>query len=401
MTDQNRNSIEPVSVDSPPAWIDVFDDSGLDYPRQVLPDSPLAEKLRALYTTPRDSAALREGMAATVESLNIHFEGIEEQSRIDEAKQVVEGLFSYLERLGKSTARKTVITYYLLGRVLNNVEGWFPSKAQYMIWVRNTFAKERHLENLRQARKLADLGEYTIKYASLGKNRCLELVYLFRQQIQEEKDRREYKGEPQMTDAEEIQLLRQLDQELVGNGFDFDAEQGPNDVDALRTHMDTVLSVYRLKEAGIDSQLISYDQVKLLALYRGLALEKKTARELKDILDTKESVEDKKLLLDDWICNRMHVPGEGIELRPMRMRSILAHFPHWLDKGREYRDHDIAMLKRNSKDSIDAVTDAYRVVMYLANALGIKDRLELPATAIDGVAARFELDNTSTPGAGT
>lgn len=379
--------------------IDRFDDAELDYPRGILTNDQFTEHIRVLYTVVRDPRGLQKEMAATEAALQRYFESVGNDQRNDSAAQAVNGLFNYLEKLGKSTARKTVITYYLLGLLLNEVEAWSDSKAQYMIWVRDHFANERHIECLRQARKLVELGEYAIKYSALGKNRCLELVYLFRQHIQEENDRRIYGKQPELTPEEEKQIRIELGQRLIGPGFDPDSEQNEGDVDALRVHMDAVLTVHRLKHAGIDEHVFTYEQVKMLALYRGLALEKKHAIQLKSVLDGKESLEEKKLLFDEWLRDRMHLPETGGELRPMRMRSILAYFPHWLDKKREYQDHDIAVLKNNKQDAISAITDAYRVVMYLASKLEILDNMELPQTAVDEVTAIVEGTTNSETGA--
>lgn len=388
-----ETGITPEIVQPNDPWADHFNDADLDYPHGILTNQQVTEQLRALYTGVSNTNGLQIEMASTEAALQGYFESVGSDQRTIEAAQAVRGLFSYLEQLGKSTARKTVITYYLLGSLLNKVEAWSESKAQYMIWVRNNFSKERHIECLRQARKLVELGEYAIKFASLGKNRCLELVYLFRQHIQEENDRREHDEVPRLTPVEEQQRRIALEQRLIGPGFNLDSEQGEGDVDALRVHMDTVLTIHRMKQAGIDEQVFNSEQVKMLALYRGLALEKKHAHQLKAILDQKQSLSDKQLLFDEWLRNRMHLPGTGGELRPIRMRSILAYFPNWIDKQWKYQAHDIEMLQKNSADSIVAIKDAYKVVLYLANKLGIVDNLEQPTAAIEEVANRIEEDS--------
>jgi hypothetical protein len=381
---------DPQPQIGPPAP-NYFDDSGLEYPQGAFADPALSLTLKALYTEPRNPDELRAAIQTTLLAICTYFQGLPEARIPSTIASSIQHLFGYMERLGRSTSRRTVITYYLIGQMLNAAESqhWFPNKAAYMRWLRDSFPNDRNLEFLRQAKKIARLGDHAIRFADLGKNRLLELFYLYNQQIQEEDDQRERDQLNPLTVAEKQQILSHLEDTLRSYGFNDVSEQDAVDVQQLRVRMDTAITQYRLQKAGIGQDICTPDQARMLALYRGLSLEKKQASQIRQRLEGK-TIEEQKILFNQWVQDRMYLATDDVQQpRPMRIRAILASFKQWCDKDALLKLHDVRVLGRD-RQVTESITDAYRVIMFLASELNLLNELEEPATAVAEMKATLD-----------
>ena len=354
-----------------------FDDSGTSFPDARYFPADIGDVVHSIYTNPGNAAELKTEIQLAIDKIKAHVTPLSPLDIQEQTKIMINGFLGFLEKLGKNTARKTVISYYLVGNILRIVEPKFSSKAEYMRWLRTVFPADRSLESLRQARKIASLHEYALKYSLLGKNRVLELYYMLEQHVDEENHFRSQKDQPLITEGEKKSRIIELEDLLINCGLNEMAELDAVDVKALRTSMDAALTLYRIRKQlaleSITDVQISVEQAKMLALYRGLALEwrhiKDVARQLKDpiILNRQE-------FFDGWVMERLYsdLDTKELEARPMRVRQILASFSHWYGKSKELKKHDLVVLARDA-ESKKSIKKAYRVIVYLAHKLGISE----------------------------
>jgi len=198
-------------------------------------------------------------------------EQIDHKTGIDTGIEIKE-LLGYRGKKDIESSEDTVLAYYLVGHVLNHVyEDIFDSKnSRYMKWLREVFQEERCFESLRQARKLARLGEGIINYSRFGKNKCLELYYMLKQ----------------MSEVEDKNLKKMLDELLDQHPLPRNADNDYDDAMILRVHMDAVITVLRLKSYGIcKKRHFDFNQAKLIASYRGFAIEDDMVKHLRHWLD--------------------------------------------------------------------------------------------------------------------
>jgi len=260
-----------------------------------------------------------------------------------------------------------------------------------MTWLRNTFGNERCLETLRQAKKIAMMGEYAIKYAELGQSRVLELYYLFVQMINEEEDIRfRDKTFTGFTEIEKQKIRSELSALEQRYQFSMEAELNSFDVTGMRTNMDALITIWRLSKHRIDETICSYELAKMLALYRGYALEVKHVIKIENMLAGIADSAKKTSTFNDWVKNRMLLPDDERIKRPLRMRSILSYMSDWNSKKKDVKARDIEILM-NDPTIQDSITDAYRIVVYLAHKT--KTRLEEPATIIRQQRASLNLND--------
>jgi len=226
-------------------------------------------------------------------------------------------------------------------------------------------------------------------WVDLGKNRLLEMYYMFVQMLQAEDDSRTYKERALLTSEERNQVKRNLRLLQTQYGGPDYSEIDTSDVALFRTYVDTILTLYQLERAGIPNTVFNYDQAKMLALYRGLAIEVGQAEEIKEELDAIDNDAEKKVMFNIWVLNRMCFPIEVEHTpRPMRIKSILASFKQWSDKDGSLKKRDLIVLKRD-KDIDSSITNAHRIVVYLASKLNIN--LEKNKTCIEEIKASLDL----------
>jgi hypothetical protein len=279
-------------------------------------------------------------------------------------KGAVAGLFARVQEHNRKSARLTVLTYFLIGTVLEEMSSKMPRKADYMIWVRESFGRQHHLEALRQARKLARLGKDILKLAHLGKNRCLELYYLIKQVIDDEPENQRDSVKEVLTEIAE----KYWPQDLANQ-----SSLEPEDATDIRLTLDTILTIYRLKLNGVDETIFTFDQAKMIAAFRGLAIEATQAIGIAKYLAGFDTLDKKKAAFDGYVMDRMTFPHDDT-VRPMSLRQLLASFALWRQRrGNQITEESLGsqyLDLRHNADTQRAVKEAYQTIKALARIGG-------------------------------
>ena len=167
------------------------------------------------------------------------------------------------------------------GEILNEVESMFGKKSAYTEWIKNNF-EDRHIRYFQQAKQLADMGDFAKVYAAVGKNRLLALESLRKVERKKEclvlfKDH----PLPDMTDDDEGQKLKR--------------------------HIDSVVTLHRLKKAGI--RFAKFDQAELIASTLNEAITVQKAEQVEKWLSAQEEPQ-RPALFDRFIQDQLTFPSD-------------------------------------------------------------------------------------------
>lgn len=226
-----------------------------------------------------------------------------------------------------------------IGQVLNHIEKTHPSKSAYMEWLRAHFG-HKHLRYFQHAKQLDNMGAFARNFASLGKNRLLEL----------ERTRKEL-------GASFYSLLSQ---------FPFEDTTQDQDGAFFKEHADGVITYHRMRNAGVDS--VEFDQAALIGAQLNGAVTKKMANQISQWLSDKE---DKTKALDDLILNKLAYPNSGGDRQSSRpsVRMHLADLVNY-SESLDYGNNDWITAIRDQIIEED-LAKAYNFLVLLADNLGI------------------------------
>lgn len=196
---------------------------------------------------------------------------------LDEAKQQIINLCNSIESMVAHTGMFIVHFLVNIGQILNHVEATVDNKSEYTEWKRTSFG-DRHVRYFQQARQLANMGSFAMDYASVGKNRLLELE--------------------RMKNAVRASSLNEI---IARHPFP-DTTEDMKEV-LWKEHIDTVVTYQRLEDAGID--FAEFDQAGLLACYNRHALEVKHVEKIKKFLDRFPDREAKKSAFEILVMDKM------------------------------------------------------------------------------------------------
>jgi hypothetical protein len=224
---------------------------------------------------------------------------------LSEGKKTIIEICKGIDSLKTHTSMFIVIFMMAIGRILNEIYDALGSdRSKYAKWVKINFGSQ-HRRYFQQARQLVAMGEFATKYASLGKNRLL--------QVNRIQNLNEYKAI--------IDEYKYPDLALDMKGKIF------------TEHTDAVITLYNLKQGGID--FADFDQAYLLGTFNKQWIEQKTIKKIKDWLDKFPTPEEKKQKFDDYVMNMMTFPSES-EYQPVgnlqSLNKILADLISYNEK---------------------------------------------------------------------
>ena len=207
---------------------------------------------------------------------------------LEEAKDQVVELCSCMEALITHTALFTVSLLIAIGLTLDDVEAYFGKKSKYMKWLKENFG-HKHLRYFQHAKQIAKMGEFARKYAALGKNRLLEFARIKTKLETDEGDL--------LTEHPFQDITEDIDGVLFSE------------------HVDSIITFYRMIEAGID--FITFAQASLIAALLHGSLTVKMAEGIKIWLDKFESPEKKQEAFGHFLLNKLAFPYESKEEGPI------------------------------------------------------------------------------------
>jgi hypothetical protein len=241
---------------------------------------------------------------------------------LEGAKKQVEELYSCMEALIAHTSVFTVSLLIAIGLTLDDVEAYFGKKSKYMKWLRASFG-HRHLRYFQHAKQLAKMGDFARKYAALGKNRLLDFARLG------------------------IKLEAEDGDLLIKHPF----QDITDDIDGVlfSEHVDSIITFYRMIEAGID--FVIFEQASLVAAMLHGSLTVKKAEELKTWLDKFEEAEKKNEALHHFLLNGLAFPydsdNKAISIVKASLNRVMSKIldyydgvdiedEHWVETHREH-----------------------------------------------------------------
>jgi len=231
-----------------------------------------------------------------------------------------------------------------VGLIVTDVEDTL-GRSEAAKWKKNNF-KDMHRRYFEQSKQLAQNEAIARKYASLGKNRLLELIRLLK-----------------ATDKTIEELLKDYpfpDTVKDEKGFLF------------TKHIDSIINLFRLRAADIEFATI--DDAKRIAAFRTKAIEVNRAVQIKEKLDELGSgVEQQKEIFEEYLKNSLHFPQDSDSqntVAPPDINQILANVIKYYDPDKFEDDNWVAHQKEIVDE--DIIVNAYRIIVLIAGKLEIK-----------------------------
>jgi len=199
---------------------------------------------------------------------------------LNEGKKQIIDICRGIDSLEVHTSMFVVLAMMQIGRILNEIYRTLGNdRSKYAKWVKENFGSQ-HTRYFQQSRQLLSMGDFAIKYSSLGKNRLLQVDRL--QNKEQYKEIIEHNPYPDITEDRKGLIFNE--------------------------HTDAAVTLYNLKQGGID--FADFDQAYLLSCFNKHWIEQKTVKKIKDWLDTFSTPEEKESAFDDYILNKMVFPSD-------------------------------------------------------------------------------------------
>lgn len=287
------------------------------------------------------------------------FEDVVRATKLDEALIGKAGQ-TITNLLGAWTAtmwpheKNTVATYLYCGVVFNRVRKLMPRK-EYREFVKN-YVRVAGVgaETVRQMRKIADCGPGILKYGKLGVRRCLELLYMLRT-MEERID----------ATGNEITVAQRLDEIERDNPFPMTIAHDDSAVVEFRTHMDSIITKYRL-DKHLPDGVCTFSRAERIARGKCFAI---SPGEAKLIAAMIEPVTDKGAWLDEWIDAGMVLkrPQAGATpMDPSRISELLSLIVQWREQNAQMNDNILGILR--SENTSIVLYQAQRILEDITRA---------------------------------
>jgi hypothetical protein len=256
------------------------------------------------FTTLAESARVTNDIISKVKSLD---DSSAMSERLEqETADVVDLLLREIRAGGLTASKHASIRYFLVGNVLLITKRTFNNHREFMRFKRAYFVPSYSLEALRQAVRVARLGGYFVRFAMLSKNNLLELYYAINKMSDVQRNEDGMIISPRFNAL--LDLIPERSMELIDVG----------DSGAFRRILDELITIYRLENAGISTEVFTHDQARLISLYRGKAIETEDAKSIADKLDAISEAE-RPSFFDTWVMDKLFIPSaEGASRSPNR-----------------------------------------------------------------------------------
>ena len=305
---------------------------------------------------------------------------------VSKSSTITKELRSKIEIAGKAEFAKfkairtvgdglTVYIYWHIGGLLTNAKAKLKS-FEFDLLQRQMLGDKKNInETARQMEKLFAMGPEILRFARLGKNRCLELYYLL-------VDLPEYAQAP---DQKEFirQQLRNIENRCP---WPIGPELDDMTVKEFRVWMDAVITTMRIERATGDTTLCSFETAHYIASERHLAIEIDQATGLAKKLDGIIDPDRRQEAFEGWVDGlkkkEQSSVQEGMQ-KPERIFDTLGSVCKWYN---EYGAVRMLEELRKNPANTSVVIKAYDVIKAIFEQMQAAGRQSVGTTASGGAA---------------
>ncbi len=259
-----------------------------------------------------------------------------------EGKKHIINICRGIDSLEIHTSMFVVLAMIQIGRILNEIyQALNNDRSKYATWVKENFGSQ-HIRYFQQSRQLLSMGDFAIKYSSLGKNRLLQVDRL--QNKEQYKEIIEHHPYPDISEDRKGLIFNE--------------------------HTDAAVTLYNLKQGGID--FADFDQAYLLSCFNKQWIEQKTVKKIKDWLDTFPTPEEKESAFDDYILNKMVFPSDreyqvvgSLQSLNTILSNLINYYKTYIQQGQTNWIADVNKdtfeLARNVMSTLAQITISERI----------------------------------------
>jgi hypothetical protein len=220
------------------------------------------------------------------------------QEYLNEGEKQIHSLWHGIFAINTHTEMFTVLFLIAMGSTLEEIRESFESPHEFARWRDTTFGS-RHKRLFQEAEQLARMGDFSRRFAAMGKTRVLQLETI--RKAEGKASCEDILRECPVYDAiAEIALPDDVVTRLKVEPFpDLSYD---SDGERVKNYVSGIITQRRLMNAGID--YVDFDQAQLIAEYGGEAIQVKEVDRIKTMLD-KVAEADRPTFFDNLVMDRM------------------------------------------------------------------------------------------------
>ena len=182
--------------------------------------------------------------------------------------------------------------------MLNNIEKKLRNKTAYRQWIRGFVNTEHNIRKMQHAKQLARMGEISIKFAGMGKNRLLEI-----NRVQRE------------TEIPFEVLIQKMDQNTTIE----------NDERSFNMCIDALITQHRFEKK--DMNFVTFEDAKKIVIKNRKVLNVNQTEEVRKLLDPFQNKENKfKEILENDIDQITGIKNPATQIGPENNDLVLSKF---------------------------------------------------------------------------
>lgn len=282
----------------------------------------------------------------------------------NEGVSQIKTLWHGIHGLNVHTEMFTVLFLIAMGVILIEIKNTFKKPHDFAKWRKSQF-DPRHRRWFQQAVQLAEMGDFSRKYAALGKKRILQL-----ESIRKREDFKSCEDILTQCPPDEDITVSTLPNEVVKR---MEVEPFPDisydlSDDLVKHYVDSVITFHRLKDQGIS--FADFDDAKLIAKYHGQAIPVQEAVQLKELLEENEE-EKRPDLFENYVMDREKFPSKtGTKGYQFTLDKLVGDFLRYCRENQVEEDEE---WLEEQKDSLDtkALTEAIKYLQMIAEKVGV------------------------------
>jgi hypothetical protein len=301
----------------------------------------------------RFSEQIIHGVRATCDLEKLKGLKGKKQEYLNEGREQINALWHGIHALNIHTEMFTVFFLIAMGSILNEIKESFERPHEFARWRDSTFGS-RHKRLFQEAEQLAGMGDFSRKYAAMGKTRILQIEAIRDAESKAScedilRESTVYNAIAESALPDEV-VTRLNEEPFPDISYDSDCQR-------VKNYVSSIITQRRLINAGIT--YVDFDQAQLIAEYCGEAIQVNEVKRIKAKLDKIDEAE-RPAFFNNLVMDRMkNTPANVRDSKSVySLNKVIADFVRyckninfddtaWLAKQQELIDRNSVFLALN------------------------------------------------------
>ncbi|MGA1824686.1 MAG: hypothetical protein ACMUIP_08470 [bacterium] len=236
----------------------------------------------------------KSGMNEVTDSTEVN----SQEDTLDSVKNAVIELFQRVDYMQVNNKKNVVLLLIEAGKMLNTIEKKLRNKTAYRQWIRSFVTTEHNIRKMQHAKQLARMGEVSVRYAGMGKNRLLEI--------------------------NRVQKETEIPFEVLIQKMDLDTTID-NDERSFNMCIDALITQHRFEKK--DMNFVTFEDAKKIVIKNRKVLNVNQTEEVRKLLDPFQNKKEKfKEILENDIDQITGIKNPATQIGPENNDLVLSKF---------------------------------------------------------------------------